>query len=368
MKRFEKYVLAEILPPLLAAQVVVLLLFMLVLLEKVLAPLLAKGASPLLVAKLVALNMPEAMARALPIALMFAALLGLSRLAADSEIKVALASGVPATRLFRPVLGLAAVVSLLAFGLQEGVVTRAKVQTQSVQREIVLDNPRVVGLGQAGGESLVLRDALNRAISVQEVLPGGELRGLQIVAMEAGQSPHEIITAQSGRLKSGSNVLELRQGQRITFENARPVTVLTFEKGSLPVQDVQASLDAQGQSAGLEPYYMPLRELLARTDAYRQQQVNAPADFTALHQKFAGPLAALALGFFVVCLAVFAFRSGQNLGIVWALLLSFAYYATYSVFDVMGKGGAIPGAVAAYAPDLVAVLAGLLLLWLAGRR
>ncbi|GAA5514345.1 hypothetical protein Dcar01_03100 [Deinococcus carri] len=367
MKRFERYVLAEVLPPLAGALAVVIVLLLLALLQAVFAPLLAKGASPLLVARLAALNIPEALAQGLPIALMFAALLGLSRLAADSEIKAALASGVPASRLFRPVLLLAGLIALLAFGMNELLVTRAKVQAQSVQREIVLDNPRVIGLGETrGGQSLVLRDALNRAISVGEALPGGELRDLRIVTMQTGQPPREVITARRGRLRPGSNVLELEDGRRVTFQDARPVTVLTFTRGTLPVQDVQASFD--GGQGTLKPIYLPLPELLARTNAYRQQHVPAPADFTALHRKFAEPLAALALAFFVVSLAVFAFRSGQNLGVVWALLLSFAYYATWSVFKVMGENGALPPALAAYAPDLIAVLAGLVLLWWAGRR
>ena len=368
LKRFERYVLAEILPPLVGALSVVIVLLLLALLQAVIAPLLAKGASPLLVARLIALNIPEALAQALPIALMFAALLGLSRLAADSEIKAALASGVPASRLFRPVLLLAAGVTLTTFALNELLVTRAKVQVQSVQREIVLDNPRVIGLGEPGrgGGGLVLRDALNRAISVGRVLPGGELRDLRIVAMQAGLPPREVITARSGRLQSGSNVLELRDGRRVSFQDGRPVTVLTFTSGTLPVQDVQASFDSK--DAGLRPIYLPLRDLLARTQTYRQQHIRSPADFTALHRKFAEPLAGLALAFFVVSLAVFAFRSGQNLGLVWALLLSFVYYATWSVFRVMGENGAVPGAVAAYAPDLLAVLAGLVLLWRAARQ
>lgn len=367
MKRFERYVLAEILPPLVGALAIVIVLLLLALMEAVIAPLLAKGASPLLVARLVALNVPEALTQALPIALMFAALLGLSRLAADSEIKAALASGVPASRLFRPVLLLAAGVALTSFALSEVLVTRAKVQVQAVQREIVLDNPRVIGLGeQQGGQGLVLRDALNRAISVGQALPGGELRDLRIVTMQAGAPPREVITARRGRLRPGSNVLELEDGRRVTFQDARPVTVMTFRQASLPVQDVQASFD--GGDAAIRPIYLPLRELIARTNVYREQHLRSPADFTALYRRFAEPLAALALAFFVVSLAVFAFRSGQNLGLVWALLLSFAYYATWSVFKVMGENGALPPALAAYGPDLVAVLAGVALLWWAGRR
>ncbi|MFC4424658.1 LptF/LptG family permease [Deinococcus navajonensis] len=368
MKRFERYVLAEIVPLLVGALAAVIVLFVLAALQEVIAPLLAKGARPVLVARLLALNVPEAAARALPIALMFATLLGLSRLSSDSELKAALASGIPATRLFRPVLALGLGVTLLAFAIGEGVLPRTKVEERKVKQQIVFDNPRVIGLGEQGaqGQSLVLRDALNRAISVGGVEAGGQLRGLRIVTMQGGQVPREVITARSGRLKPGSNLLELEGGQRVTYQEGRPVTVLSFERGTLPVQDVQADLDASGKP--LKATYLPLRDLLARTTTYRQQGIQAPAEFTALHQKFAEPLAALALAFFAVSLAVFTFQSGRDLGLVWALLLAFAYYATWSVFRIMGENGAIPGAVAAYGPDLIALVAGVVLLRLAGRR
>ncbi|MGX9685859.1 LptF/LptG family permease [Deinococcus wulumuqiensis] len=377
MNLFGRYVLSEILPPLVGALVAVILLFLLAGLEEVIGPLLAKGASPLLVARLLALSVPEALSRALPIGLMFATLLGLSRLAADSEIKGALAGGVPVTELLRPVLTLALGVTALSFLIGEGLRPRAYSESLKVQQQIVFDNPRVTGLGQAaedgqagGGQTLVLTDALNRAISVGEVRPGGELRDLRIVAMQAGEAPREVITAESGTLVPGSNVLELRRGQRVTYQNARPVTVLTFQTGRLPVQDVQASFaqDERSSTAQAGVVNLPLRELWSRTQAYRQQQVPAPAEFTAFHRKIAEPLAALALAFFAVSLAVFSFRGGLNLGLTWAILLAFAYYATWSVFRIMGENGGLPPVVAAYAPDLIAVLAGLALLWRSERR
>ena len=374
---FGRYVLSEILPPLVGALVAVILLFLLAGLEEVIGPLLAKGASPLLVARLLALSVPEALSRALPIGLMFATLLGLSRLAADSEIKGALAGGVPVTELLRPVLVLALGVTALSFLIGEGLRPRAYSESLNVQQQIVFDNPRVTGLGQAaedgqagGGQTLVLTDALNRAISVGEVRPGGELRDLRIVAMQAGEAPREVITAESGTLVPGSNVLELRRGQRVTYQNARPVTVLSFERGRLPVQDVQAHFahDERSATAQAGVVNLPLRELWSRTQAYRQQKVPAPAEFTAFHRKIAEPLAALALAFFAVSLAVFSFRGGLNLGLTWAILLAFAYYATWSVFRIMGENGGLPPVVAAYAPDLIAVVAGLALLWRSERR
>lgn len=366
MKRFELYVLQEIFPALVGALAVVILLFLLAAMQEVFAPLLAKGASPLLVGKLLALNVPWAVSQALPIGLMFATLLGLSRMASDSEIKGALAGGIPVTRLMWPVLGLGLGITLLAFAIGEGITPRTKVAEQTVQRQIIFENPRVMGLGtqDAQGRNLVLTDTLGRAISVGSLSSTGEMKDLRIVTMQLAQPPREVLTARTGRLTG--NVLHLQGGTRITYQNAQPITVMSFESATLPVQDVQASFDTTG--GGLKPIDLPLSTLLARTQALREQKMPAPAEFTALHRKFSEPLAALALAFFAVSLAVFTFRRSLELGFTWAILLAFAYYATWSVFRVMGENGALPPVLAAYAPDLIAVVAGLALLGLANRN
>jgi lipopolysaccharide export system permease protein len=364
VKRFDRYVLEEILPYLISGLAVVILLLLLAALQAVIAPLLAKGAAPLLVLRLVGLQVPEAVARGLPIALLFAALLGMSRLSSDSELKAAQSSGLDGVRLFWPVLALALGVTLVSFTVGETLVPRSRVQALQVQRDIVLDNPRVLGLGDGGsGTGVVLKDALGRAISVAKVEPGGKLTGLRIVTLRDGQTAREVITAQRGRLSK--NLLVLEQGLRITYQDTRPVTVVPFESGTLPVQDLQASLSTSDE---LQPIYLPLPELIARTRALQAQGISSPKDFTALQRKFSEPLAAVTMAFFAVALSIFSLRSGVNIGLVWVLMLTFAYYATWSVFRVLGETGALSPFLAAWTPTLLYLVAGLALLAVAARR
>ena len=364
MKRFDRYVLEEILPYLLSGLAVVILLLLLAALQSVIAPLLAKGAAPLLVLRLVALQVPEAVSRGLPIALLFAAMLGLSRLSSDAELKAAQSGGLSGTRLFWPVLALSLGVALLSFTVAETLVPRAKVQALQVQRDIVLDNPRVLGLGSSGsGAGVMLKDALGRAISVAQVQTGGQLTGLRIVTLRDGQSAREVITARRGQLRG--NVLVLQDGLRITYRDTRPVTVMSFQSGTLPVQDLQASLSAGDE---LLPVYQPLPTLIANVQALKARGIVSPRDFTALQRKFAEPLAAVSMAFFAVALSIYSLRSGLNVGLVWVLMLTFAYYATWSVFRVLGETGALSAVLAAWTPTLIYLAVGLALLGVAARR
>ncbi|AFZ67533.1 LptF/LptG family permease [Deinococcus peraridilitoris] len=363
MSRITRYILGEVTPLLAAGLLVAVLLYLLAALYGVLAPLLAKGAAPLLVAKLAAYSIPEGVSRGLPIALLFAVLLALSRLASDAEIKSMLAAGLSPYRLMWPALGLAALVAVVSFANSETLVPRAAQKSLSTSREILLDNPRVLGLGQEG---TVLRDAFGRAITVDRVLPGGRFERVSVVQTQLASPAREVITAARGELLPGTSVLKLYDGQRVTFQNARPSTVATFETALLPVQDLQATLDTGAGS--VLPVNLPIGELLAKVQTLRQNGSDASFELTALHRKFAEPLAALAFAFFGVALALYTFRTGGALGLVWVLLLTFAYYATWSVFRVLGEQGALAPALAAWAPDALYLVAGAVLLVLAERR
>ena len=112
--------------------------------------------------------------------------------------------------------------------------------------------------------------------------------------------------------------------------------------------------------------YLPLRELLNRlgTDPDRPK----PAEWTALHRKFAEPLAATAFALFALAVSLFTFRRGVPLGMVSVLFLTFVYYATWSVSRLLGAQGTAPSWLAGWLPFLVYAVAGVGLLALSWRR
>src|SRR5690606_14293615 len=104
MNRFARYLLREVLPLFVAALVALLLLLMLAALLGVLADALARGVPPGLVARYMLLKLPSAVGPGLPLALLFAALVALTRLGQDGEVKAALLLGVGPRRFAFPVL------------------------------------------------------------------------------------------------------------------------------------------------------------------------------------------------------------------------------------------------------------------------
>jgi lipopolysaccharide export system permease protein len=94
MKRFSNYLMREILPLYGAGFIAFMLLLLVYILINLLASILSRGAPVSLVAQFLLYNLPSAAGPAIPLALLFATLLGLARLVQDSEVKAALLLGI----------------------------------------------------------------------------------------------------------------------------------------------------------------------------------------------------------------------------------------------------------------------------------
>jgi lipopolysaccharide export system permease protein len=361
-RRLDSYLLEEIAPLLITGLLVVILLFLLAALYEIVAPILAKGANPLLVLRLLAFSLPESFGRAFPIAVLFAVSLGFSRLTSDSEIKSILAGGIAPNRLVLPILGLSFGVAIISFLNNELLVPKASSVASQIQRDIVLDNPRVLVQ-----EKAVFKDGLNRAIYIDKINPDQSISGIRIIQMAAHEAPKEMIQAERGKIERDSAQITLYNGQRITYTDSVVSTASKFAELHLPVQDLQATLTDNGGPSS-RAMRTPISTLLEEIRDSKAKGLAVYAEETALHRKFAEPLAAVAFGFFGVMLALFTLRSSSGVGVVWTVFLTFFYYATWSTFRVMGQQGAILPVIAAWTPDLIYVGAGLILWWLSSRR
>jgi lipopolysaccharide export system permease protein len=343
-----------------AGMLVVVVLLILGTLFEVAATIIAKGISPVLVMKYLAFRMPEAFSRGMPIALLFAVLLSLTRLTQDSELKAAITHGVPPGRLALPVLIAGGIVAVLAFLNAELLVPRGFVQAQRTMKDIILSNPRVLIQ-----EGVFFTDAQGQQIHVKRVLDGGQMEGITVIQANAGQIPRRVTTAPTGAIMTGEGAIQLRDGMQVTYRNGnpRPSTVFRFREALIPIRDLQ-----EGGGAQDRPIYQPLPDLIARVNALKASGSPAGPEETALHRKFAEPMAAIAFALFGVAVSLFALRARADLGFVGVMLLTFLYYATWTVFRVMGESGALWPPLAAWAPDVLYAGAGLGLLALARRR
>lgn len=356
MRRFGRYLVMETLPLLAAGLVVLLLLLLLVFLLDVIADVLARGVSIPLVARFLLYKLPAAAGPGLPLALLFASLLAVTRLGQDGEIKAALLLGVSPRHFVLPVLGLGVIVSLVSLLNNELLVPWSEAKAAEAQRDILLTSPETIVQ-----EGAFFSDALGRSIFIGELSPGGRFGDVTVISPGDTLGPSEVIHANSGVARPEDGIWEL---EGITFRvmrDARLTLEFQAEQAVLPVRGLTART-----SATPDLVYLPMRELLARIRAGTSAQL--PAEWTALHRKFAEPAAATAFALFALAVGLYTFRRGAQLGFVAVLVLTFVYYATWSVTKLLGAQGTLAPVLAGWTPVALYATGGIVLLAVSWRR
>jgi lipopolysaccharide export system permease protein len=356
MKRWGRYLLAEILPLYFAGLAVLILLLLGGFMLELLADALSRGVPVQLIARYLLYQLPVAAVYGIPLALLFAALLGLSRLVQDSEMKAARVLGISPGQFLAPIILLGAVISIFSLVNNELIVPWSAQKALEVQKDILLRSPDTVI-----EERSFFTDALDRSIFIERLLPGGRFEGVTVITPGGSRGPSEVMRAASGTYDEARGVWDLHDISFRVFRNSRLVLDFTAADAVLPVEGLTVAAGSDQDLA-----FLPLRELLGRLrlDPGRPK----PAEWTALHRKIAEPLAATAFAVFALAVAMFSFRRGVPLGLVSVMFLTFVYYATWSVFKLLGAQGTIAPWLAGWAPLLLYSLAGAVLLLFSWRR
>ncbi|MEM7737961.1 MAG: LptF/LptG family permease [Deinococcota bacterium] len=352
-RRFGLYLIREIMPLYAAGLVALLMLLLAVTLLGVLADVIARGVNPALVAQFLLYSLPGAAGYAVPLALLFAALLGMTRLGQDSEIKASLLLGLSPKQFALPLLTLGLLVSGLSFVNNELVVPWSDGRVREVEKDIFLQSPET--LLQEGS---FFTDALGRSVYIESLEPGGIANGIVIIQSGGSQGPSEVIRAERGVLDEEAGLWRLENVRFLSYRNSEVALQSLALEARLPVRRLAA-----GSSRRPELHRLPLDELRPRLIAGERG-----AEWTALHRKFAEPLAATAFAVFALAVGLYSFRSGFGLGLVSVLFLTFVYYATWSVSNLLGDQGTVPAWLAGWLPVSLYALAAAILLALSWRR
>ncbi|HEX7022692.1 MAG TPA: LptF/LptG family permease [Trueperaceae bacterium] len=355
-KRFSLYLVREIFPLYVAGLSALILLLLAAFLLEVAAEILARGTSPALVAQFLFFKLPEAAGYGIPLALLFASLLGLTRLGQDGEIKAGLLLGFSPRQFAIPIVLLGLIVTGLSFVNNELVIPWSSQHALEVQKDILIQRPEAFL-----EEGEFFTDALGRQVFVRELQPGGVARGITVIQSGGSAGADEVIQAKRGILDQQAGLWRLEDVRFLKYRDNQVVLDMRAARLLLPVRGLSA-----GSSEPLDLTRLPFGELWRRIRG--SPGGNMAAEWTALNRKFAEPAAATAFALFALAVALYTFRSNQNLGFVSVLFLTFLYYATWSVSKLLGAQGTIPAWLAGWSPVALYAVAGAVLLTLSWRR
>jgi LPS export ABC transporter permease LptG/LPS export ABC transporter permease LptF len=359
---FTRYILREIIGYALLGGV----LFTFILFMRYLLPLMelaVRGvATPTDILRLIAYLLPGFLSFTIPMAVLIGILLGLSRLAADSEVTAMRASGLG-------VLSFVSIVSLFAvFAWAVGLANSLYIAPRAAQALLRYEDASKTSQATVEVQPRVFyEDFKNYVLYAQDVLPGANgtalWRHVFLADLTRPASPH-IITANEATVLSGGPQtlrMDLSDGSRhdISVSNPDQYDISTFLTTELPVQTGQQEEDSHLSRRDTPMHSLGTAELwhLARAPGSASRPY-----LIELHYRFAFPTACLVLMLVGVPLGLSSKRGGKGTGFVVTLGLVFIYYFLSSIGIALARQGKVPAGLGVWGANLLFTLAGALLL------
>jgi len=332
MKILDRYILREILRY--AGVSLGVFLFILMIPEVLkLSELLAQENIPLpQVALLFVSVVPGKLIWVVPMTVLASLLVGLSRVAADSEVVALQAVGISPTRLLRPTV---------VFGLAGGLVTLAATAWWGPLGARTLQQLRTeLAAGQASTEvrAGVFDERFpNFILYVQNVEPAtGQWRGVFLAHLADRENPRLTLAASAVAVPEpelGRFRLHLSDGSTHSYSLEQPeqYSVSTFAESvvTVPLPSKPASVETRRNAdLGLGALWR------ASLDGPLWRA--ARADF---HRRLALPAACLLFALAALPLGLLAQRSGKPVGFVVAVLVAIGYYLVFLTGDRLAREG-----------------------------
>jgi LPS export ABC transporter permease LptG/LPS export ABC transporter permease LptF len=327
--------------------------------------------------RIVAYTLPNTLTVTIPMAILVGILLGLGRLAADSEITAMRASGMGAFDFVK-------IVSVLSlFGLVLGLANSIFLAPRAASSLLKLEGS--LKSTQASFEvqpRVFYEDFRNYVLYVQDVKPAANgaavWKHVFLADLTEPTSPH-ITTADDalvltepaapGTTDSPTIRLHLLDGtqHQVSPTNPGQYDISTFATTDIPIQTGapdDAPTTGRVSRSDTPIHALPLGELYRLSVAPQKSKADpsARAYRIELNSRFSYPLACFVLMLVGVPLGLSSKRSGRSTGIILAIALVFLYYLISLVGVAFAKSGSFSPLLGVWSANILFTLVGILLL------
>src|ERR1700722_6296791 len=327
--------------------------------------LVVRASAPLpSVAEVFFLTVPVALIYTLPMSVLVGILIGLSRLAADSEITAMRASGIGVWRFLRilSIFVIAAWLLALANGLYVAPKSQAalgrledRLKGSQVSFEV---QPRVF---YEGFPKIVLY-----VQDVKSAQGAAVWKNIFMADLSDATTPKITLAKEGIVVAEGPERLHLHLIDGSAHEtdpnNVDHYQISTFHETDIPIELPSTSKPDESLPATL----METGALLEK--ARHTDPVSARWFLIEFHRRFALPTACLVLALVGIPLGLSSKKSGKSGGFVLTILLVFAYYVVSLVGVSLARQGTVAPWFGAWLADFVFLALGAFLLWQAERR
>jgi len=320
-----------------------------------------RGVSMALVMRLFVYSLPAVVALTIPMSCLLAALLGFGNMSANSELVALKSAGISFGRIVRPLVIAGVFVSLFAFTMNETIVPLSqRAAANLMQYQIYRQVPPVFK------DNVFIRDisggVLNRIVYINKVFPrSGDMKDIMVQEYEGG-SVHRVIAAPKGSWIDGMWWLE--DGQVFEVKDDGMVEMLfRFDRQRLSLDTRPSDIDADS----IDPDEMNLKELYLMMQSAAKQGNNIGRIAMLFYLRIALPWASIVLVLVGAAVGSRPQRSSSSMGLGLSVVIVFCYYVIMSLCKSLGEANLMPGLIAAWIPNAVFMVIGMVLIRRANR-
>ena len=363
MPRLDRYLIREVLGPLGLGFLVYTFLLLMQTLFTLAKMIIRRGVPAPQVGELLLLSLPNIVVLTIPMSFLFAILVAAGRLTADSELIAMRSAGVSLYRLCRPILLLAAMLTVLNGFLMIYVLPRGNHALQQLHMEILTQSvsqqvePRVF---YEGWEGLVLYvnavpspDEPWQGVFLADSVPAGEN---EATVAERG----EVVLSEDGERL----VLQLDNAVTHRVDFAEPERYSRYDYGTVDrlLDDSFTSQQRATVAASKSQREMTLTELRQRLT--REELPAALRNLTRveIHKKFSIPVAALVFALVGLPLGFSGRGSSRSSGFAISIGIILVYWLMLSNGEETARIGRMAPWLAMWLPNIALGVIGILLL------
>ncbi|MCP4049203.1 MAG: YjgP/YjgQ family permease [bacterium] len=320
------------------------------------------GVSFLTVIRLLLYKLPAVMQLFFPMAVLFAVMLLLVRMAKDNELTVLRVSGINVIRVVVPILFLAVITSFLSYLVNEKVVPWANRESDSLIRREVRKKPLPDIV-----ENVVFKGVGERFFYIKKIDPEEGIMQNVLIFEEKARFPR-FITAKEARWDEKSWLLMDGYVQVI---NSEGLVDFVDQFSEMKIHVDQEISNYYRKKTAKE---MDSRELKKKIDSLKKGGISTRALNVEYHMKKSIPAACFVFGILGVAFCLVFVRSGQDWwGVILAICISVLavgfYFFIVALFRAMAKDGNITPFLGVWIPNILyGSLALLTITWQSFRR
>lgn len=308
----------------------------------------SKHIPPFTIARVLMLSVPAFFVLAIPVAVIFATLMGMGRLNRDNEVVAFSTNGISLYRIFIPFVSLGIFAGVLTWLVYEHVVPPNNQQYKDVLK--VFWEAQVVEFIKPG---IVIKAPDKKYFYVEEInKTEGVMYNLRLYDYFAGEQKKKrvyprIFLASEARVRDKFLVLNDVKLYELDKDLGNSVVSCTMP-------EIKIDISARTQDYPLKPHptEMTAMDLRNRINQDRDslaasrfpsptRRMNLLSDWTEYYFKFSIPIACLAFVLVGVPVSLRGPRDERNLGIILTFILVMIYYVIFFICRTLGSRGLV---------------------------